>query len=86
MRVKKSKEKPTVTITIEGPTQTGKTIVLDRIEKMLKKEFGAEVHCIELSTTDLYHERRMNDFDNLSEHEINLVSNTQFILVETNEL
>lgn len=64
-------------IIITGPTQIGKTIVMDRIEKALKKEFGAIVY-----SDDLDLERKGNDYDTLQAFEKRMVKETTWILKE----
>ena len=68
-------------IIVAGPTQCGKSIVMDRIEKLLKAEFGALV-----VSEDLQTERNNADYDNLEDWQNAIVSNTVWVLSETNNL
>jgi predicted AAA+ superfamily ATPase len=64
-------------IVITGPTQCGKSIVMDRIEKALKAEFGANV-----VSEDLRIERNGNDYDDLAQWQTDMVKNTTWVLSE----
>ena len=62
-------------IVITGPTSCGKSIVMDRIEKALKAEFGANV-----VSEDLRIERNGNDYDDLAQWQTDMVKNTTWVL------
>jgi len=64
-------------IVITGPTPCGKSIVMDRIEKALKDEFGANV-----VSEDLRIERNGNDYDDLAQWQTDMVKNTTWVLSE----
>lgn len=64
-------------IVITGPTSCGKSIVMDRIEKALKAEFGANV-----VSEDLRIERNGNDYDDLAQWQTDMVKNTTWVLSE----
>lgn len=64
-------------IVITGPTSCGKSIVMDRIEKALKSEFGANV-----VSEDLRIERNGNDYDDLAQWQTDMVKNTTWVLSE----
>lgn len=64
-------------IVITGPTSCGKSIVMDRIEKALKAEFGANV-----VSEDLRIERNGNDYDDLAQWQTDMVKNTTWVLIE----
>jgi len=65
-------------IVITGPTQCGKSIVMDRIEKALMAEFGANV-----VSEDLRVERNGVDYDKLTDWQKSLVRKTTWVLCET---
>lgn len=65
-------------IVVVGPTQCGKSIVLEKIARMLKDEFGATLVNIEAEKNG--HE----EIDNLRDWQTSLVRNTVWILSETN--
>jgi len=69
-----------VTITISGPTSTGKSIIMERINKLLRNEFNAEV-----VSPNLDQELSMNDYSKLDTWQINMVKDTIWFLQETNE-
>ncbi|MBN58767.1 hypothetical protein [Thalassolituus sp. UBA3500] len=64
-------------IVITGPTSCGKSIVMDRIEKALKAEFGANV-----VSEDLRIERNGNDYDDLDQWQKDMVKKTTWVLSE----
>tara|TARA_R110000751_G_scaffold246682_2_gene346567 strand:- start:43 stop:279 length:237 start_codon:yes stop_codon:yes gene_type:complete len=64
-------------IVVTGPTQCGKSIVMDRIEKMLKADFGATV-----ISRDLAKERKLGNMDELADWEVKMVKDTTWILYE----
>jgi predicted AAA+ superfamily ATPase len=65
-------------IVVTGPTQCGKSIVMDRIQKALSAEFGANV-----ISSNLDIERRSTDFNNLAAWEKELVKRTTWVLSES---
>ncbi len=65
-------------VVITGPTQCGKSIVMDRIEKALRAEFGANV-----VSEDLRIERNGNDYDELSDWQKDMVKKTTWVLSES---
>ena len=65
-------------IVVTGPTQCGKTIVMDRIEKALRDEFGVNV-----VSEDLRIERNGNDLNKLQEWELQMVKKTTWVLTES---
>jgi len=65
-------------IVVTGPTQCGKSIVMDRIEKALKAEFGANV-----VSEDLRIERNGNDYEKLDDWQKKMVSQTTWVLSES---
>ena len=66
-------------IVIIGPNQCGKSIVMDRIAKALRTEFGATVF-----SEDLRVERNMSDYDNLDSWQNRMVMDTVWVLKEAN--
>ena len=64
-------------IVITGPTQCGKSIVMDRIEKALRAEFGANV-----VSEDLRIERNGNNYDQLERWQKDMIKKTTWILSE----
>jgi len=64
-------------IIVTGPTQCGKSIVMDRIEKALRSEFGANV-----ISEDLRIERNGNDYDELEDWQKEMVKKTTWVLSE----
>lgn len=58
-------------ITVTGPTQCGKSIVIDRIKKMLEQEFGATV-----VSKDWNVERTLANYESLEDWEVNMVGKT----------
>lgn len=68
-----------VNIVVTGPVQAGKSIVMDRIEKMLKSEFGANV-----VSKDLDIERNGNDYDALEKWQKQMIKDTTWVLSESN--
>jgi len=64
-------------IVITGPIQCGKSIVMDRIEKALRAEFGANV-----VSEDLRIERNGNDYDKLADWQRDMVKKTTWVLSE----
>ena len=64
-------------IVITGPTSCGKSIVMDRIEKALKAEFGANV-----VSEDLRIERNGNDYGDLDQWQKDMVKKTTWVLSE----
>lgn len=64
-------------ITVTGPTQCGKSIVIDRIKNMLEQEFGATV-----VSKDWKDERRLANYESLEDWEIKMVSGTIWNLSE----
>lgn len=64
-------------IVVTGPNQCGKSIVMDRIEKALKSEFGANV-----ISEDLRIERNGNDYDQLDDWQKKIVARTTWVLSE----
>jgi predicted AAA+ superfamily ATPase len=64
-------------IIVTGPTQCGKSIVMDRIEKALRAEFGANV-----VSEDLRIERNGNNYDDLADWQKKMVKNTIWLLSE----
>ena len=65
-------------IVVTGPTQCGKSIVMDRIEKAVRAEFGANV-----VSEDLRIERNVNDYDNLDDWQSKMVTQTTWVLSES---
>lgn len=65
-------------IVVTGPTQCGKSIVMDRIEKALKAEFGANV-----VSEDLRIERNGNDYEQLDDWQKKMVAQTTWVLSES---
>jgi len=64
-------------IVVTGPTQCGKSIVMDRIEKAIKSEFGANV-----VSEDLRIERNGNDYDQLADWQKKMVAETTWVMSE----
>ena len=58
-------------ITVTGPTQFGKSIVIDRIKKMLEQEFGATV-----VSKDWKQEHTLANYESLKDWEIKMVAGT----------
>jgi len=65
-------------IVVTGPTQCGKSIVMDRIAKALESEFGANV-----VSEDLRIERNGNNYDNLDDWQKKMVAKTTWVLSES---
>ena len=65
-------------ITVTGPTQCGKSIVIDRIKKMLEAEFGAAV----VSKDWEKRERQLGSMNDLSNWEIKMVGDTIWSIQE----
>lgn len=66
------------TIGIAGPTQCGKSIVMDRLRKVLEREFGATV----VLNKPLREEFNGTSHDDLADWEKRMVANTVWVLVE----
>lgn len=66
------------TITISGGTQTGKTIILDAIAKLIESDFNGVVVSPQLDK-----ELRMNDYSSLDKWQKVMVANTVWYLKET---
>ena len=68
-----------VVVSVVGPVSTGKSLVLDRIAKMLKAEFD-----IDVVSPDLEQERnlRERDLDNPAQWEIDQVKQSIWLLEE----
>jgi ABC-type phosphonate transport system ATPase subunit len=66
-----------VKITVTGPSQTGKSIVLARIQRVLEEEFGAVVVAPQLDA-----ERRLVELDEPQLWERDIIRNTEWHLVE----
>jgi predicted AAA+ superfamily ATPase len=64
-------------IVVIGPTQCGKSIVMDRIEKALKTEFSANV-----ISEDLRVERNGNNYEKLDDWQKQMVSQTTWVMIE----
>ncbi len=62
---------PIACITVTGPTQSGKSIVIDRIKKMLEQEFGATV-----VSKDWEDERKLANHESLEDWERKMVAGT----------
>lgn len=65
-------------VVITGPTQCGKSIVMDRIDKALRAEFGANV-----VSEDLRIERNGSDYDELDQWQKDMVKKTTWVLSES---
>lgn len=64
-------------IIVTGPTQCGKSIVMDRIEKALFTEFGSNV-----VSNDLRVERNGNNLDQLEQWQKDMVASTTWVISE----
>ena len=64
-------------IVITGPCGCGKSVIMDRIEKMIKQEFGALV-----VSKDLEIERNGNDLTNLESWEKERIGKTIWTISE----
>jgi len=64
-------------IIVTGPVQCGKSIVMDRIERAIRAEFGANV-----VSEDLRIERNGNDYDELADWQKEMVKKTTWVLSE----
>lgn len=64
-------------ITVTGPTQCGKSIVIDRIKRMLESELGAVV-----VSRDWEKERQLGSMDKLDDWEARLVKDTIWCIQE----
>lgn len=64
-------------IIVTGPTQCGKSIVMDRIEKALRTEFGVNV-----VSEDLRVERNGSNYDHLDEWQKDMVKRTTWVMSE----
>lgn len=64
-------------IVITGPVQCGKSIIMDRIDKLLRAEFGANV-----VSEDLRIERNGNDYDELADWQKEMVRKTTWVISE----
>lgn len=65
------------TVVVTGPTQCGKSVVLARIDRVLREEFGAQT-----VSKDLEQERNIGNPDNPADFELQLVSKTTWVLSE----
>lgn len=68
---------PVAHIIVTGPTQCGKSIVMDRLEKLLRDEFGA---CV--VSEDLRIERNGIEYDELANWQKDIVKRTTWVLIE----
>lgn len=66
-------------ITVTGPTQCGKSIVIDRIKKMLEAEFGATV-----VSKDWQQEGNASTYENLDQWQVKMVGDTIWHISEPN--
>lgn len=66
------------TITISGGTQTGKSIILDAIAKVIKSDFNGMVVSPQLDD-----ERKANDYSSLAKWQKDMVASTIWYLKET---
>lgn len=64
-------------IVVTGPTQCGKSLVLARIERVLREEFGAQT-----VSRDLEQERRMGNPDSPADWELKMAAQTTWVLSE----
>lgn len=64
-------------ITVTGPAQCGKSIVIDRIKKMLEREFGATV-----VSRDWEEEARLSNMNDLDDWELKMVRETIWVVSE----
>lgn len=64
-------------VVVTGPVQSGKSIVLARIEKMLREEFGAAT-----VSRDLDIEKRLSDTDNPPNWAVASIGRTMWVLSE----
>ena len=65
-------------IVVTGPTQCGKSIVMDRIEKALRAEFEANV-----VSEDLRIERNSSDYTQLDDWQKKMVAQTTWVMSES---
>ena len=65
-------------ITVEGPVGSGKSIILAKIEQMLKKEF---INC-NIDSSILDDERRLSDPDTPEPWEVDNINKANIILME----
>ena len=76
-----AKPKGKVTVTITGPVSSGKSIVMDRIAKLLENEFN-----IEIMSSDLFKARNLDDMDGeLTEAELKMIREKVWELREITE-
>jgi len=64
-------------VIVSGPTQCGKSLVLARIERVLREEFGART-----VSRDLEQERNLGTPDNPADWELKLAAKTTWVLSE----
>ena len=64
-------------VIVTGPTQCGKSLVLARIERVLREEFGAVT-----VSRDLQHERKIGNPDSPADWELNMAAKTTWVLSE----
>lgn len=64
-------------VIVSGPTQCGKSLVLARIERVLREEFGAQT-----VSRDLEQERSLGNPDNPAGWEQKLAAKTTWVLSE----
>lgn len=67
-------------IVISGPTQCGKSIVMDTIEKALKAKFGANV-----VSEDMRIERNASDYESLQDWQKRMVAKTTWVMSEAKD-
>lgn len=64
-------------VVVTGPTQCGKSLVLARIERVLREEFGAQT-----VSRDLEQERRIASPDSPADWELKMAAKTTWVLSE----
>lgn len=66
------------TIGVAGPTQCGKSIIMDRLRRVLEQEFGATV----VLNRSLQEELNGSSYDDLADWEKRMVAETIWVLAE----
>lgn len=64
-------------VIVTGPTQCGKSLVLARIERVLREEFGAQT-----LSRDLEKERNLGTPDDPADWELKMAAKTTWVLSE----
>lgn len=72
-------QKETVRITIDGPVQVGKSIILARIKQMLEHEFGVSTVMVDREVSELSQQALPQS---LADWELNMIKKNSWLLTE----